>query len=170
MVNIILCCDLATKKTGYALFEESGKLKKYDMIIASPKERDFRRRIVEIGNAIEDVISKHKVKTILLENVPIYNAAGSMLLVMQGYFTYIANKYNADLYLFNPNVWRKPMGLNAGNEKFIIKKNTVDFVNKEYDLDLMFYESDKKNQISQDDVADAIGLGHYFLNYFEEPK
>lgn len=158
---------MATKKTGWAFFNDK-KLINYGIIQADKKQKDFRKRIVEIFVTIESLIKANKPDIIVVEEVPIYNEAGAYLLVMQGYMVCVANKMKKPLSFYRPTEWRKKLGLIGNNGREALKKNqikgkTVAWANREFGLNLKFYEKDTKEHISDDDIADAIGLAmaHY---------
>lgn len=154
--------DMATHKTGWCVID-GNELIDYGLIQADKKQKDFRKRIVEIFSEIEKIIKRYKPDEIVIEEVPIYNEAGSYLLVMQGYMVAICNKYSKPLYLYRPNEWRKKLNIIGNNGKEALKKNqvkgkTVAWANKKFGLNLVFYEKDTKAHISDDDIADAIGI------------
>lgn len=158
----ILAFDMATHKTGWA-FLNGEKLVNYGIIQADKKQKDFRKRIIQIFDTIESLIKTNKPDVIVIEEVPIYNEAGAYLLVMQGYMVCIANKANKPISFYRPNEWRKKLELIGNNGREALKKNqikgkTVAWANKKFGLNLRFYEKDTKEHISDDDIADAIGL------------
>ena len=53
---IYIGLDLATHKTGCCILDSGGNIIHYELITANKKEKDFRKRIEEIGSKIEDVI------------------------------------------------------------------------------------------------------------------
>ena len=57
---IYIGLDLATHKTGCCILDSGGNLIHYELITANKKEKDFRKRIEEIGSKIEDVILAYK--------------------------------------------------------------------------------------------------------------
>lgn len=164
---VILGLDLATHKSGYGLIDSKGALIKYGLIQADKKEKDFRKRIVQIGEQVENIIRENNPDIICIEEVPIYNEAGSYLLVMQGYVVYIAHKHGKKLYFYRPSEWRKKHDIIGKNgkealKKSEVKKRTVTWANDKFGLSLVFFERDTKDKISEDDVADAIGVGYAY--------
>ena len=164
----ILAFDMATHKTGWAFFNNDN-LVNYGIIQADKKQKDFRKRIVQIFETIESLIKMNNPDVIVVEEVPIYNEAGSYLLVMQGYMVCVANNTKKPISFYRPTEWRKNLGLIGNNGREALKKNqikgkTVAWVNKRFGLNLKFYEKDTKDHISDDDIADAIGLAmaHYY--------
>lgn len=158
----IVSFDMATHKTGWCILSDEV-LVDYGIIQADKKQKDFRKRIIQIFEEIEKIIEKHRPDVIVVEEVPIYNEAGAYLLVMQGYMVCVANRKNKPLYFYRPNEWRKKIGVLGNNGKEALKKNqikgkTVAWANKMFGLNLVFYEKDTKQHVSDDDIADAIGL------------
>lgn len=158
---IYLGLDLATKKTGCCVMDSGGNLIHYELICANKKEKDFRKRIEEIGNKIEDVILAYKPDIIAVEEPPIIkNSSASMLLIMHGYFLKISRLYGLDIKVFEPCHWRSVLGIIGENGKEALKKDavkqsTVEYVNKKYRTNFVYI---KDSEDSTDDIADSIGV------------
>lgn len=163
----VLAFDMATHKTGWCFFED-GTLIQYGLIEADKKEKDFRKRIIDIFTEIRNLIKDFSPDIIVIEEVPIYNEAGAYLLVMQGYMVCVANENKKPLVLYRPTEWRKKIGILGNNGREALKKNqikgkTVAWVNKKFGLCLKFFEKDTKYKVSDDDIADAIGLACAYI-------
>lgn len=158
---IYIGLDLATHKTGCCILDSGGNLIHYELITANKKEKDFRKRIEEIGSKIEDVILAYKPDVMALEEPPIIkNSSASMLLIMHGYFLKMSKTYNLNMKIFQPNHWRSVLGIIGKNGKDALKKDavkqsTVDYVNKKYGTNFVYMKDSDK---STDDIADSIGV------------
>jgi len=163
---IYIGLDLATWKTGCCIIDSSGNLIHYELIMIKKtkekkKENDFRKRIYEIGDTVQSIIAKYKPQILALEEPPIIkNSSASMLLIMHGYFLKIANDYNLDCKIYQPNHWRSVLGILGNNGKDALKKDeikkaTVNFVNEKYNTDFLYVRDSDK---STDDIADSIGV------------
>ena len=158
---IYIGLDLATHKTGCCILDSGGNLIHYELITANKKEKDFRKRIEEIGSKIEDVILAYKPDVMALEEPPIIkNSSASMLLIMHGYFLKMSKTYNINMKIFQPNHWRSVLGIIGKNGKDALKKDavkqsTVDYVNKKYGTNFVYIKDSDK---STDDIADSIGV------------
>lgn len=158
---IYIGLDLATHKTGCCILDSGGNLIHYELITANKKEKDFRKRIEEIGSKIEDVILAYKPDVMALEEPPIIkNSSASMLLIMHGYFLKMSKTYNLNMKIFQPNHWRSVLGIIGKNGKDALKKDavkqsTVDYVNKKYGTNFVYIKDSDK---STDDIADSIGV------------
>ena len=158
---IYIGLDLATHKTGCCILDSGGNLIHYELITANKKEKDFRKRIVEIGNKVEEAILKYKPDVMAVEEPPIIkNSSASMLLIMHGYLLKISNLYGLDIKIFQPNHWRSVLGIIGKNGKDALKKDavkqsTVDYVNKKYGTNFVYIKDSDK---STDDIADSIGV------------
>jgi len=158
---IYIGLDLATHKTGCCILDSGGNLIHYELITANKKEKDFRKRIEEIGSKIEDVILAYKPDVMALEEPPIIkNSSASMLLIMHGYFLKMSKTYNLNIKIFQPNHWRSVLGIIGKNGKDALKKDavkqsTVDYVNKKYGTNFVYIKDSDK---STDDIADSIGV------------
>lgn len=163
----VLAFDMATHKTGWCFFEGENLIQ-YGLIEADKKEKDFRKRIVDIFSEIKPLIEELSPDTIVVEEVPIYNEAGAYLLVMQGFMVCVASMTNKPLVLYRPTEWRKKIGIIGNNGREALKKNqikgkTVAWVNRKFGLCLKFFEKDTKYKVSDDDIADAIGLACAYI-------
>ena len=157
--------DLATYKTGCCIMDSGGNLIHYELICLSKKgkekEKDFRKRISEIGDKIEEIILAYKPDVMAVEEPPIIkNSSASMLLIMHGYLLKIARLYNLNIKIFEPTHWRSILGIIGKNgrdalKKDAVKQSTVDYVNKRYGTDFVYIKDSDK---STDDVADSIGV------------
>lgn len=158
---IYIGLDLATHKTGCCILDSGGNLIHYELITANKKEKDFRKRIEEIGSKIEDVILAYKPDVMALEEPPIIkNSSASMLLIMHGYFLKMSKTYNLNMKIFQPNHWRSVLGIIGKNGKDALKKDavkqsTVEYVNKKFNTDFVYIKDSNK---STDDIADSIGV------------
>jgi Holliday junction resolvasome RuvABC endonuclease subunit len=153
--------DLATYKTGCCIMNSSGNLIHYELISSNKKEKDFRKRIFEIGNKIEEIILTYKPDIMAIEEPPIIkNSSASMLLIMHGYIFRISKLYNLDIKIFQPTHWRSVLGIIGKNGKDALKKDavkqaTVEYINKKYKTDFVYIKDSDK---STDDIADSIGV------------
>lgn len=158
---IYIGLDLATKKTGCCIVDSGGNLIHYELITSNKKEKDFRKRIEEIGKKVEDVILAYCPDVIAMEEPPIiHNASASMLLIMHGFFLKIAQLYRLKVLIYQPNHWRSVLGIIGKNGKDALKKDevkrtTVNFVNKKFGTDFEYIKDSDK---STDDIADSIGV------------
>jgi Holliday junction resolvasome RuvABC endonuclease subunit len=163
---IYIGLDLATWKTGCCVMDSGGNLIHYELIMIKKtaekrRENDFRKRISEIGDIVQDIIKKYKPQILALEEPPIIkNSSASMLLVMHGYFLKIANIHDLDYRVYQPNYWRSVLGILGNNGKDALKKDeikkaTVNFVNEKYNTDFLYIKDSDK---STDDIADSIGV------------
>ena len=158
---IYIGLDLATHKTGCCILDSGGNLIHYELLTSNKKEKDFRKRILEIGDKIEKIILEYKPDIMAVEDPPIIkNSSASMLLILHGYVFKIANIYNLDMKIFQPNHWRSVLGIIGKNGKDALKKDTVkqstvDYVNKKYGTDFAYIKDSDK---STDDIADSIGV------------
>lgn len=158
---IYIGLDLATHKTGCCILDSGGNLIHYELITANKKEKDFRKRIEEIGSKIEDVILAYKPDIMAIEEPPIIkNSSASMLLIMHGYFLKMSKTYNLNMKIFQPNHWRSVLGIIGKNGKDALKKDavkqsTVEYVNKKFNTDFVYIKDSNK---STDDIADSIGV------------
>lgn len=141
--------------------DSGGNLIHYELIKAIKKEKDFRKRIIDIGRQVEEIISAYYPDVIAMEEPPIiHNSSASMLLIMHGFFLKIANDNNLKPLIYQPNHWRSVIGILGKNGKDALKKDeikqsTVNFVNKKFGTNFVYI---KDKDESTDDIADSIGV------------
>ena len=158
---IYIGLDLATKKTGCCVMDSGGNLIHYELIRANKKEKDFRKRIIDIGKQVEEIISAYYPDVIAMEEPPIiHNSSASMLLIMHGFFLKIAQENNLKVLVYQPNHWRSVIGVLGKNGKEALKKDevkrtTVNFVNKKFGTSFEYIKDSDK---STDDIADSVGV------------
>lgn len=160
----VLSIDASTKSTGFALFD-GKELKAYKCVTAS--SNDLATRIKKMVFALDEILSKNKVDIIVLEevrpeqglqNIKTHKALmylqGAFYLLIQERFKHIKIEY---LY---PNEWRSKCGIKtgAGVRRSLLKPLDIKFVKETYGLDV------------NDDIADAIGIGHAYIYENSEPE
>ena len=161
----ILSLDLSTKSTGYAVSEDN-LLVVYGCIKAS--STDVINRIQKIIKEINNVLLKHSnIKKIIVEEVRPENGqkgvgnlrTHKVLMWLQAALEFLIHDNFASIsieYLY-PSEWRKVCGIQTGRgimrEK--LKQADIDFVKKIYNIE------------DNDDIADAIGIGHSYINKFD---
>ena len=161
----ILSVDLSTKSTGYAVFEDNI-LVDYGCIKAS--STDVINRIQKIIKEINNVLLKHSnIKKIIVEEVRPENGqkgvgnlrTHKVLMWLQAALEFLIHDNFASIsieYLY-PSEWRKVCGIQTGRgimrEK--LKQADIDFVKKIYNIEV------------NDDIADTIGIGHSYINKFD---
>lgn len=157
----LLSLDLSTKSTGYAVFEDNV-LVDYGCIKAS--STDVINRIQKITKEINNVLLKHSnIKKIVVEEVRPENGqkgvgnlrTHKVLMWLQAALEFLIHDSFASIsieYLY-PSEWRKVCGIQTGRgimrEK--LKQADINFVKKIYNIEV------------NDDIADAIGIGHAYI-------
>jgi len=172
----ILALDLATYKTGYAIFADK-KLHNYGLINAT--EGNYHLRLLYIREKIIELIKKYKIDYIVLEEVPMgiqddLSKTKSLLIahdlcVCQGVIVGICAQFGLGLRLYLPTQWRSIMetysGTDEGKKRDFQKEKAVSLTNELCGLNFKYYKSDskKRNEYSDDDICEAILLGMAFL-------
>lgn len=171
---MILSLDLATKKTGYAIMKDDSSLVEYGLIRTFSNEP--RDRIKEIYFGVENIIKNNEITHIICEDVPINNhnnlKTGKDLCILQGAILTLGFLYGINFTFYNPSSWRSIIGLydgtREGTKRAIQKQKAVNKVNEIYKLNLVYYEKENKNCITDDDKAEAICLGLAYIKAKEE--
>lgn len=158
----ILAIDASTKSSGLALFEDK-QLITYDCITASSS--DLIKRIKKIVIELDTFLQKYQVDTIILEEVrPDKNIQQSLkthraLMWLQAAINFLIHeKYpHITVSYTYPSEWRAACGIKNG--RGVMRASAKE-------LDIQFVK-DNYNITVNDDIADAIGIGHAFVNQLE---
>ena len=153
----ILAIDASTKSSGLALFEGT-KLKTYTCITAS--STDLIKRIQKVIKELNTFLTENKVDKIILEeviqdsskNIKTYKA----LMYLQAGITFLLHENfpHIEVEYVYPSEWRASCGIRNGRgiKRESLKEEDINFVKQNYGITV------------NDDVADAIGIGHAYVN------
>lgn len=177
--NKIIAIDASTTSIAYAVFENKK------LILNGKVEFSGKNVYQKISSAIDsvvDVMKKINAEALVIERAVFINSPKTMseLSMVQG--AILAGASLAGIKIFkgtNPIAWQTYIGngkitkdakllmrkANPGKseswykqfEREVRKQKTINFVNINYDL-----------EINDNDVADAIGIGHYALGNWEK--
>lgn len=171
---MILSLDMATKKTGWALFSEDGNLLNYGVIRTTKEET--KERMKEIYEEIfKRILENPEIKVVVFEDVPLNNhnnlKTGKDLSILQGVILSLCFENDLSYILYNPSAWRSVVGLyngtREGMKRDYQKQAAVNKVNEIYGFDFIYNETETKTRQTDDDKAEAICLG---LAYIQENK
>ena len=150
--------DMSTKSSGYSVFADD-KLVTYGLW--QKDNSDWRERCVEMGKCLSKLLTSYPDSIIYCEDtIGTPNIATiKKLSVLQGVILGIATAHNVKIYFLSPSTWRSELELFTGSrkdtERELMKEHTVNYINKQFGLDLFYkYKSAK----SQDDIADSIAI------------
>lgn len=157
----ILSIDASTKSTGIALFNDT-KLEKYECITAS--SNDVINRIQKITNSIQKYLTEYQIDKVILEEVrPITDSnrgqnvqTHRVLMWMQAAINFMVHDISPKTkveYVY-PSEWRSKCGIKNGRGVLRAKE-------KQYDIDFV---QQMYGIVVNDDIADAIGIGHAYVN------
>lgn len=155
----ILAIDASTKSTGIALFDDI-KLIKYDCLTAGSS--DLVKRIQKIIASLNTFLSENQVDKIILEEVrPEDNNFQNLkthkaLMYLQAAITFLVHENfpKVKIEYVYPSEWRRACGIRTGRgmRREMVKIEDISFVKEKYLIDV------------NDDIADAIGIGHAYVN------
>lgn len=172
---MILALDMATKKTGWALFNYKGELVEYGVIRTTASET--KDRMEEIYFQICEILNEYKlITTIVFEDVPLNNhnnlKTGKDLSILQGVMLSLCFEHQLDYELYNPSAWRSIIGLyngtREGMKRDYQKQAAVNKVNEVYGFNFVYNETETKTRLTDDDKAEAICLGLAYIKEKEE--
>ena len=154
----IIAIDQASINTAYSVWVDS-ELIKYDMLVADKKIKSHAR-IRQMSVKIAEMIESEKPDFVIFEDCQLQagNAATFQVLCqLQGMI--MSKLYDMDLSfgIVRPSVWKSFLGVAKG-KRDVQKANTIKKIEEMYSLDL----------VDNDDIADAIGIGHYAISNLVE--
>ena len=158
----VLAIDASTKSSGLALFEDKNLID-YHCITASSS--DLIKRIKKIIMELDVYLQEHQVDKIVLEEVrPDKNITQSLkthraLMWLQAAINFLIHENYSHItidYTY-PSEWRAACGIKNGRGvmRASAKELDIKFVKDNYNIDV------------NDDIADAIGIGHAFVHQLE---
>ena len=154
----VLAIDASTKSSGWAVFDDT-KLVEYGCITAS--STDLVKRIQKVISELTIVLSKHKVDKIVLEEVRPEQGLQNIkthkaLMYLQAAIVFLVHDYfsKVEIDYTYPSEWRKLCGIKTGSgvRRDALKPKDIAFVQETYGITV------------NDDIADAIGIGHAYVN------
>lgn len=155
----VLALDASTKSTGVALYENT-KLVDYKCITASSP--DVIKRITKIIKELYTFLSEHSgVDKIILEEVRPENGVQNLqthrvLMWLQAAIAFMLHEHfpQTTIEYVYPSEWRAACGIKNGRGIYREQQKAGDikFVQDTYGITV------------NDDIADAIGIGHAYVN------
>jgi Holliday junction resolvasome RuvABC endonuclease subunit len=175
----IVCIDASTNNIAYAIFEGDALVRSGKSVFTGTS---IYKKISSAVSVVFEVVKEMNVDALVIERAVFINSPKTMseLSMVQG--AILAGASLAGVKVFkgtNPVAWQSFIGnkvltkvekldivaAHPGKsksyykslERDIRKQRTINFVNINYDLD-----------VSDNDIADAIGIGHYSLRNWEK--
>ena len=154
----LLALDCSTKATGVAIFDSCALL---GSSVITASSTDLIKRIHKMVDTIDQLVGEIGIDTIVMEEViPDHsknqNTFKALMYLQAAVVIMLHDKYPATkLELVYPGSWRSTCGIKTGRGvvRETLKQADVRFANSTYGLN-----------ISSDDQADAICIGHAFLH------
>ncbi len=148
---MIISFDNATKKTGYAIFDDNNTLIDYSYI-ASDSLCD-NTRIWDMVSMIKHIINNNIGATIIIED-PMYFRFNintyKQLNMLYGALIYLLEDLKVCWKSYTPNSWRRILGFTKGTHTKKEKKQmAIDFVKTKF-----------KVETKDNDIAEAICIGY----------
>jgi Holliday junction resolvasome RuvABC endonuclease subunit len=167
-MKYLLSIDGATHITGWALFNyENKNLIKYGVVCGG--DFSMRNRVVNMIDGINDLINKYHPFQIVMEDVPpaINNSSTVLSLgILSGGILGLSHSYEIPIQYVSVSTWHS--ALNILKSIGDIKKQSINMANSKYNISLIYKSINSKK--NQDNEADAINIGRYFLNDYESKK
>lgn len=163
-----IAIDASTKATGIAIFMNQ-ELKEYKFITQSSK--NVLTRIKNMTDTIEEIYKTYDGKEVqvIMEQVIPDNLNDSKwtknqntfraLFYLQAAIVLMFHHYDKEVEFIGASSWRKQCGIKQGGaSRDLLKMRDVQFVKETYNLQV------------NDDIADAICIGHAKVNQKPEPE
>lgn len=158
----IISLDLSTKSTGYAIFNDT-ELAGYGELKAA--SADVIARIYKIIDQLKEIIKDNlDIQKVIIEEVRPEDKTSNaknihtqkVLMWLQAALVFMIHDFcpKASIEYVYPSSWRTKCGIRTGRG---IKRNELKM------LDIEFVK-EKYNITVNDDAADAIGIGHAYIN------
>lgn len=155
MIKIkVIAFDQASVNTAYSVWQDS-ELIRYGMVTADKKIKSHLR-LRQMSVKIADVIKQEQPDYVVFEDCQLQagNAATFQVLCqLQGMIMALLYDAGVNFDVVRPSVWKSFIGVAKG-KRDEQKAKTLDKIEELYQITL------KQN----DDLADAIGIGHYAVN------
>lgn len=155
----ILAIDASTKSTGVAYFDELN-LKAWDCFTAS--STDLIKRIAKITKELNQFLNKYPADKIVLEEVRMEQGqiqnpqTHKALMWLQAAIAFMVHENfpKTKIEYVYPSQWRAACGIKTGRgiRRDQQKLSDIKFVKDTYGIE------------TNDDIADAIGIGHAYVN------
>lgn len=160
---VIMGLDCSSTAIGYSVFGKRG-LEAYGVV--RPQGKDWRERLVEEGKKLTELILQYRPDKIIMEDVPLQTKGGAKTLVIlggvQGFVLGIASSLGVAIDFIYPSSWRSTLGLLSGDKekkkREALKQKAIEYVNKEFGLNLVWAGENSKK--SEDDIAEAIAIAY----------
>ena len=168
MSKYLLSCDCATKIFGWAIIDKKDfTLVDYGEIKCD--NEDTLYRINYMVDELQKIVKKYhnNIDSAVVEDVPRQfqkNIETTVILSkLNGAVLYLLHKYDIKTELIYPSTWHSK--LNIKTSKGDVKKQSIEWVNNKYGLDLKYYsKSSKKNQ---DNISDPIAMACVVLGNYD---
>ena len=165
---ITIAIDASTKSTGVAVFKDKELVAKYNFI---NNANGVLKRIKYMTDKIEEVYKEYKSEKvqIVMEQVIPDNLNDAKwtrnqntfkaLFYLQAAIVLMFDHYNLEVELVGASTWRKWCGIKQGGaNRETLKFRDTEFVKQNYNLEV------------NDDIADAICIGHGKIHHEPEPQ
>lgn len=154
----LLALDASTKATGVAIFKDKELIGQTCITASS---NDLYKRIHKMVDNILALVEQLKIEKIVMEEViPDHtkntNTFKALMYLQALIHIELHDKYpNVEIELVYPSSWRSVCGIEdgRGSKREQKKQKDIDFANRAYGLSL-----------TNDDIADAICIGHAYLH------
>lgn len=167
---ITIAIDASTKSTGIAVFQDTKLIDTYNF---TNSDKNVLKRIKFMTDKTEEVYKKYKTPSesfqVIMEQVIPDNLNDAKwtrnqntfkaLFYLQAAIVLMFDYYNLEVELVGASTWRKWCGIKQGGaSRDTLKFRDIEFVKKNYD------------KVVNDDIADAICLGHGKIYHEPEPQ
>lgn len=154
--------DMSSNSSAFSLFE-NRTLVEYGLWKIPEDIKEWRNKILWMGEQLNDYISKHEIDRIYCEDVPLIMANPQTLKILsalQGMVLGVVSSNGMKVEFIGVSKWRSDIGLFTGDKKDMgreeMKKSSIEYSNNKFGLNLVW--KSKSSKFNQDDISDAINV------------
>lgn len=157
--------DASSSCTGITIFKDTELI--FYNKIKPQKDEGFRNNVCQIVEKIIEILKEYKVEQVYMEDIPQFVKQGSrgkaitktlcVLGCVQGiFYDKICYENEIPIQYIGVDEWRKELGFLLGKERKReqMKQKAIDYINKEFGLNLSFKQN-SKTMNNDDDIAES---------------
>lgn len=167
--KIGLFLDLSTKSSGWCIKNlitnellEYGRIEKY-----REEEKDMRKRVLYMMDNIRVIIDKYEPNKVVMEDVvPTINNSCTVkaLAILQGVVVGMCHTLDMEFDFVQVSQWHSALGILKS--KGDLKEQSINIANKKHGTEFIF--KSKSSKFNEDDIADSVNIGTYYIGDYEK--
>ena len=135
----IMSMDQSTKKSGWAIFDESQYVCS-GVVDKTKSELDTYERSFDMAKDLWKIIAKYKPERLVIEDVQNQQNTNTVIVLsrLQGMIIGYAEAHGIQTYILLPSQWRKALSYHQGPKvkREELKQQSLDYVKEHFGLDV----------------------------------